>query len=269
MKFRPLFNGFLAALTSSIIVIGALSLALSEGSTIVSPPTAVQETGAFPFPEGEGTRVVGLESTHAPVVFLTATPLLVTSCPAPSAWKPYLIGVGDSLKGLAADYHTTTEIIKKANCMMTDSIIPGSMLFLPAVSSTPTMLPGTTYLSTATPIPCDPPEGWILYQVKPGVTLFHISLMYNVSVDQLMVGNCLSSTHVRTGDSLYIPNVPPRIVPTFPPMTIITPVKTTEVPAASTGSLAPQSSSTPGTSVPIVIPTILKTITPETTAKPK
>jgi LysM repeat protein len=105
------------------------------------------------------------------------------------------------------------ELLSQANCLLSPSIPPGSILYVPPQP-------------TQTPIPCGPPAGWIIYIVKQQDTLFHISTLYRTTVPQLQAANCLgNSTLIITGQSLYVPNV---VVIT--PTKSITPTKTTTTP---------------------------------------
>ena len=74
---------------------------------------------------------------------------------------------------------------------------PGEMTDTP--QPTPTSIP---------PTDCPPPPGWISYILQPGDTLDSLSILYNISVDQIMQANCLRSTDVKTGSNVYLPPLP-------------------------------------------------------------
>ncbi len=74
--------------------------------------------------------------------------------------------------------------------------------------ATPT--PPPTLPAGATPSACSslPPEGWIVYTVQSGDTLYRISKAYNVPVDVLAEVNCIKDNTIYVGQSLYVPTPP-------------------------------------------------------------
>jgi LysM repeat protein len=78
---------------------------------------------------------------------------------------------------------------------------------------TPT-LAGITPLPIHTLAQCGSPNTWVAYIVRPGDTLFGLSLIYRVTVADLQRANCLgSSSTLHTGQLLYVPPTTP-IYPT-------------------------------------------------------
>ena len=63
----------------------------------------------------------------------------------------------------------------EANCLGTEELIPGTILYVPGIPP------------TESPIQCGPPPGWIFYTVRPGDTLYHIGLAFGVSVTELQI----------------------------------------------------------------------------------
>ncbi len=231
---RNLFTGLITALGSTVVVIGALSLALTEGYTFAVPttPPAPLEASATPLP-GQ-TALPTRPSPTAQRLLVTATAPLATTCPAPQGWQPYMVQTGDTLESLAARYKTTAEELRQANCLVARSLLPGTILYLPPIPPTAT----ATLIPSATPVPCGPPVGWVRYTVQPGDTLFKLSLALGVSVPQLQSANCLNSSVILVGQLLWVPFIPrpadtltpiPPTAVTLPP-TAITPVETTQIP---------------------------------------
>ncbi|MBN2006988.1 MAG: LysM peptidoglycan-binding domain-containing protein [Anaerolineae bacterium] len=75
-------------------------------------------------------------------------------------------------------------------------------------TATPTITPtpGATPTVDTTPSGCPPPpEGWIVYTVQSGDTLYRISKMYNTSVDEIMTANCITDVKIYVGQNLYVP----------------------------------------------------------------
>jgi hypothetical protein len=62
--------------------------------------------------------------------------------------------------------------------------------------------------------PCVPTEGWVVYTVLPGETLFSIAARYGMSTEELQQANCLSSGGaLQAGQNIYIP----YLIPSPPP----------------------------------------------------
>ena len=71
---------------------------------------------------------------------------------------------------------------------------------------------------------CTLPEGWSVYIVEPGTTLFTISLAVNSTIGELRDVNCLVDVdYIRAGDELYVPRMPSRQVATAEPSGATTP----------------------------------------------
>lgn len=247
------------AVVSLGVVLGGLSLALSEN---VTPPPAATSTlwlptfAEFITPSGTSPALPTLTSAATLAPEATATlPPPPASCTPPSGWVGVTVGVNDTLEGMALRYHTTAQALSQGNCLLTPSLITGSLLFVPP-------------LPASTPIPCGAPFGWVRYSVQPGDTLYHIASMYGITTSQLQQANCLGfSTNIRVGQLLWIPNRLPLFTntpPVFP--TIYVPSETpTEAPSAT--SLPPTATTQPtGTTAPQ--PTGTNTAPPTDTTVP-
>jgi len=71
--------------------------------------------------------------------------------------------------------------------------------------------PGPPTNPTSTLIPtvsdCTPPDGWILYTVIPTDSIFRLSLIFGISVTELLSVNCLGDDIIlRPGDQIYVPS---------------------------------------------------------------
>jgi LysM repeat protein len=205
---RDLTFGLLSAIASGVIVLGALSLALIEGLPL--QPT-IDSSSITSIPQVHSQvqeQVTGTITPTAPTVTTAApAPALPTACPSPTGWVLYTIQPGDSVQQLAEQHDITPDTLRDANCLGSDVLLPTYTLYLPALppTSTPSISP-----ATVTPIPCGPSWGWVPYVVRYGDTLFKLSLAYGVSVPQIQFANCMgSSTYIRAGQSLYLPNVIP------------------------------------------------------------
>jgi len=234
-----LLLGLLFATIAGIIVFGSLQLSVQENQLLL--PSATQQKEQFVSSEQPTSMLdIALLTPHTPTtiptesrpqVVFSPTPILETqtpsskpivsatanptskSCPPPGGWYAITIQTGDSLATLASQYHTTTDALSKANCLLTESILPGTVLYIPDLP--PTQMP-----------PCGVPTGWVYYTVQSGDTLSSISFVLNISIKQLQDANCLGdSTVIRNGQQLYVPFLPPHpspspwVIPTYSYMT--------------------------------------------------
>ena len=236
-NLRQLGVSLFFATISLALVFGGLLTALAEDA-INKPPPTVTET-RIP------THEVGTSSTSTPGVLPSITPSLSptstatlpppTSCPPPSGWVAYIIQIGDNLENLSARHGITSSTLKNANCLIADSLIPNTRLYVPPTE-------------TATFIPCGPPAGWVFYIVEAGDNLFRTGLKYRVSTAELQLANCMGGgTQIKVGQKLYVPNVA-----TSTPLFTTTPSST----------MTPSASAT--LSTPIATFTAIETATAET-----
>ncbi len=305
--------GVLAALLSILLVIGSLALSMIEGQvTLAGAPTgtwtATATTTKLPPTPTETVSTQAATSMVTPATSLTPsstasiTPTLLpppppSACPPPEGWSPITVQPGDSLASLAQTYNVSEQLLAQANCLVTNTLLPGTTLYVPGMPTPPP------------PPVCGPPPGWVFYIVQSGDTLYHLSQIYRVSVAQLQVANCLgNSTYIRTGQRLYVPftvlptrtKTPapePSVVPTtsftpipsFTPTVFVpsnTPTSTTPPPgltatltptptATNTATVVPTATDTPtatatntSTVVPTVTPTPTDTVVPTPTLTP-
>jgi LysM repeat protein len=211
---------------------------------------------------------------------ITATPPLpFASCPLRPGWIKYQLKAGDTLPALAEARGIPLEELMTGKCLVSQAFNPGTYIHLPPLpatstaSTTPTLslTPSSTAALTFTPARCVPPRGWVLYTVRPGDTLYQISLSYGTSVYELKRANCLTSDRIITGDRIYVPNVRPRYTATLsftpqPPTATRTPAPPTLTPTR-TRTLTPTLSPT-RTLSPSPTATPSRTVSPTSTATP-
>ncbi len=227
---REAVTGILTALATSLLVVGAIALAITEGMVVpeanLIPATPTVELTDFGFPE---LRTATLRpSPTARLVAATTQPAPAT-CPAVPGWELYVTLPGDSLSGLAQARGLTMEQLMEANCLSSTTLNPRWKLYLPPLTPTATATSTATFLPealtatvtltpSATTRPCGPPPGWVRTTVRPGDTLTRISIIYSVKIADLQRANCMgSSILLRAGQSIYVPNVPPNYTATPPP----------------------------------------------------
>jgi LysM repeat protein len=157
---------------------------------------------------------------------------------------------------LATATFSITNIAITPNAELTlvpDTLTPSattSATATPTTSQTPT-LKGLTPLPVNTQAPCGSPNTWVVYIVKPGDSLYHISQIYRVTVADLQRANCLgSSSTLHTGQILYVPPWAPLastptpivVIPTIIPtdtMVFIPPTDTATEPPVNTATEPP------------------------------
>jgi LysM repeat protein len=182
----------------------------------------------------------------------------------PNTWLAYTVQAGDTLFQLSLSSGATISEIVQANCLERNLLYAGTTIFLPAVSPTREA--------------CGPPLNWVRYVVLSGDTLFSLARAYNITVYAIMQANCLVSSRIFVGRSIYLPPeagmptataaIPPTEVPTqepppppppppptasptpAPPSATPTDQPTPPPPATSTNTPLPPSPTTPPTETP-------------------
>jgi hypothetical protein len=233
---RDLGNALVVALISVGLMIGALSISLVE-FVPEEAPTATNNLFPSPIPlTATLVPTLGPESpTPSITPTFTNTPTPPPSCPPPAGWTQISIQFSETLEGLAVRYHTTSEQLRIANCLFTDNLIQGSILYVPLI--------GVTNI----PSVCVPGQaGWIKnYVVQPGDSIFRIGYNHFTTTREMMTVNCRTSEIIHVGEILWVPNVTPRTPSSTP---------------------SPTSTAIPSTFTPT--PTNTATATPTNTAQP-
>lgn len=202
---RELLLGLLFSILSTGIVLGAASIALLERqSHLPATVLAAQDQNADILPAEPGMETNLLQEMES---LTSGAPLLEASpspsrCAIPQGWLSYEIRNGDSLELLAAAVNLSIQALKEANCLVVDSLIPGSTIYLP--SEIP---PVTTMLAaTAVQITCNPPPNWTEHILQPDENLLMLSQKYHVRIADLIAANCYqNATILRPGDIIYLP----------------------------------------------------------------
>jgi LysM repeat protein len=168
-----------------------------------------------PSPTGVGpaaeTPPVSPSPTLTPLTQVPTPTVTPTPCaPPPPGWTLYTVEPGDTLFSLASLAGVSQESVMQANCLTSPELLAGQQIYLPP-------------LLALTPTPCvvSPPLGWILYTVRLGDTLFSLATTRGTTTDSVIQVNCLASSDIRAGQSLYLPPLPitsePPPSPTSPP----------------------------------------------------
>lgn len=279
-SLRQVGIGVLLGVVSIIIVLGGFSLALVEGGGATTPnqpafpsptntapviiltifptqPLLITDTpqASQPGDTATATTAVITVEASATATLLATLPAGLTICPPPAGWLPIIVQPNDTLASLAQAYRTSAAVLRTNNCLLNDTLITNSILYVPPQA-------------TSTFIPCGAPSNWGRYTVVAGDTLYHISLQYRVSVQDLMRANCLNTTYIKAGQVLRVPNVATSTGPV-----VVNPLPTvTSPPEATLTSTSPAPSATATepapTEAPSPTPSATATLTPETLTGP-
>jgi LysM repeat protein len=264
MQLRAAGNALVVALISVTLTIGALSISLVEFVPQLTPtatnifipsPLPVTVTATLPVVD---TPAFNAETPTPSVTFTsTITATYPSSCNIPSGWSAILVQSGETLESIAIRYRVDVLQLRSGNCLLTNSLIPGTILYVPPV-------PTNTVAACA-----QGAVGWVrAYTVKPGDTLYSIATNYYSTAGLLKHVNCRASDIIYTGELLWVPSVATRTpYPTPLPGVTVTPYPTeplteTALPFTTT----PIPSATPIPSTPTPIPT--NTLAPVLTASP-
>ena len=218
--------GFLAALISIGVVLGSLLLAFTESGTgraFNKIATVTVSQSPIPILTSKPTQTPGGQIQFEPTPTLTGTATEVMEkavCPPPSGWVVITVRAGDTLESLAQVNLINVQVLKEANCLVTNRLLPGVLLYVPGKPTEPAT---ATPLPMRTATPCGPPRNWFSYRIQPGDTLYSIAMATSSTVRELQLANCLSSPdRIRVGQIIYLPSQLVRSTPTSTPSPTLT-----------------------------------------------
>lgn len=120
------------------------------------------------------------------------------------------IGIGIIFRGdtlITGEQPTATLTSTPAETQVTPA--PTLMQITPSVTSTPATPDAVT--TELTPLPdsasCTPPLDWLEYRVATGDTLSFIAINAGTTVEDLQIANCLDSTIIVVGQTLFVPSL--------------------------------------------------------------
>jgi len=246
-SLKEISIGFLSAIASSIIILGAILVAMTEGQVMIVPtqqPTVTEPVFIDTLAPGEPTLTrQPIQPTQRPVI-VTPTPSFATNCNFPAGWVSYIFQVTDNLSSLAAAHGITLKTLLDGNCLFSPEIVSErNKIYLPPLPTpsptpTPTIIPTATNLPptvtlsfTRTPVAtsCGRPNGWVTYIVQPGDSLFRLSQAVGLEESVLISVNCLADPNLlRAGQTLWLPFSPrPTATLTQPARpTVVVPTRT-------------------------------------------
>jgi hypothetical protein len=145
------------------VVVGAESPPVTSTATAALPTPLFTNTFLIPISgAGEASTLTQIPDT---TLIDTFTPTLTSTNPPPWIvcikrfyWPSYHVRPGDTLFSLASAIGSSVTELVSANCLTSDYIYAGQVLYVPrllsnTISSTPTNTPTTTPTSTETPSP--------------------------------------------------------------------------------------------------------------------
>lgn len=261
---REFGSALVIASISVGLMLGALSISLVEfipeatpTATIVippSPPPITITASVAPTLTFENPNMTVTASASATNTTLPPSPV---SCQPPAGWMPITIQPNDTIDGLAARYRVSKDLLKSANCLVSESLLTGTIFYVPPAPTSTVMacIPGAV--------------NWMKsYMVRPGDTLYSIATNHYTSVSTLRFVNCRVGDQIFVGEILWVPMVATRTpIPSPLPGVTVTPHPTdplTETALPFTVTVQPSNTSVPNT--PTVQPTL--TVAPTLTASP-
>ena len=198
---------------------------VKQEATDTPTPTPTSTETPTPTPTATATET----ATRTPTVTPTLDDSAASSDEFPETVE-HVVVADDTLSGLALQYGSTVEAIRRANDLGESSlIVVGQRLIIPVnlppapdVAATATPTPTFTPTPTATPSPTATP---ITYQILPGDTLVNIALQYGTTVELLAAVNNIVNVHqIDVGQILLIPTaIPPTATATFTPSPTLAP----------------------------------------------
>lgn len=266
---RDFRNALVVAIISIGLTVGALSISLVEfvPQAIPTPtniilPSPAPLTATFTLAPTL-TFTVGFESpTPSLTLTFTVTVPPPASCLPPSGWMQVVIPAGETLDTMAGRYRTSKEALRSGNCLLSDNLVAGSILYVPnvVVASTPTVC-------------SQGGAGWTKsHVVTAKETFFGIATNYYTTVDLMKSVNCRTSDLIQVGEVLWVPNNATRTpIPTPSPINTVTlmpTVQSTDTVLPYTATDIPTNTLIPDTSTPIPPATATSTPAPTLTASP-
>ncbi|MBE2220188.1 MAG: LysM peptidoglycan-binding domain-containing protein [Anaerolineae bacterium] len=160
--------------------------------TAVSNPDTNSKLTAVSLPTA--TKTPAPTATTSGTAIATAIPMLIRCGEIPEGWIVYTVRPDDTLLSLSAYAGTTAAAIAKANCIQNEIVFEGMNIYLP--------------LRPPTQEPCGPPAWWVRYVVQSGDTLSNLAVRTGTTVFAIMQANCMDSTYLTAGRSIYLPRYP-------------------------------------------------------------
>lgn len=207
-------NGSETSSTMQRLLIGAATLIVIILTVAAAIFLAIPRSETPTVPPATATTSVQLPSTATSTSTLTPSPPIATATPSDTPAQPTTEVVGQ------ADTPTATTTPTNTTAPPTST----------SVVDTPTraviIVTATRVPPTFTPNPCAPPQGWVEYVVRPGDTLSSLAQKVNIGQTDLQQINCLASSVLVPGQTIYLPFIPPEATVTNTTTPLPTPTST-------------------------------------------
>jgi LysM repeat protein len=120
--------------------------------------------------------------------------VLVIPIEVPMMEEPiiYIVRLGDTLRGIAERFNVPLNLLRKTNRLVTDRLMIGQQLIIPIVPEEEIVMP-------------EEPTTPTIHVVKRGDSLWSISRLYNITVDEIKTANNLTTDMIYAGQELLIP----------------------------------------------------------------
>jgi LysM repeat protein len=171
---------------------------------VASPPaetntvTVVEAPAAPPLPDATTSEpkpppVTRDTGSVEDIVPLIPEPSEGPEVPVAAGEIEYVVAAGDNFTNIASRHGVTVQAIIKANPAVDSNRMQiGQVLIIPAPAAKP---PASSL-----------PEGTVVYEVKPGDSLYAIAKEHKTTVKAIREVNDLSTSKIRPGQKLTIPS---------------------------------------------------------------
>jgi LysM repeat protein len=206
---REFGNALVIALVSIGLVAGALSISTVEFGPQATP-TRVEDVLPSPVPLTATPTVVPsatpdfstVSATPSTIPTSTITSTPPPNCTIPSGWLQITVFPGNTLDSIAATYRASAADIQSGNCLPTNNVVAGSVLYVPPVA------PNTTAACI------QGRAGWTKsYTVKAGDNLYRIGYDHYTTLDDMRRVNCRVGDTIYVNEVLWVPNLASRTPP--------------------------------------------------------
>ena len=175
-----------------------------DGGGVASPPAETNTVTVVEAPDAPPLPYATTSEPKPPPVTRDTEPVedIVPLIPEPSEGPEvpvaageieYVVAAGDNFTNIASRHGVTVQAIIKANPAVDSNRMQiGQVLIIPAPAAKP---PASSL-----------PEGTVVYEVKPGDSLYAIAKEHKTTVKAIREVNDLSTSKIRPGQKLTIPS---------------------------------------------------------------
>jgi len=118
-----------------------------------------------------------------------------------SGAQTYKVKRGDTLYSIAKNFGVSVDDLMAVNGLTDTKLSVGQTLLIPSTKERAEV----TVSEKGTVAPPPSPESYLIHEVKEGETLYRISLMYGVSIEQIKLLNHIKEDVIVVGEKLRIP----------------------------------------------------------------